>query len=126
MSNWYILNEDHTTKSASVEEYILWNKTYGKNRMKVKREKIKEKDCEVSTVFLGLDHAHGKNKKPLLFETMIFGGEKDGDMWRYETWEEAIKGHKDVVKKCGGKVKEEPDDPIDSRFDILDIREENE
>lgn len=34
---------------------------------------------------------------PLLFETLIFGGEHDGDMWRYSTWDEAKAGHGHVV-----------------------------
>jgi hypothetical protein len=48
---------------------------------------------EVSTVFLGIDHNWGGGE-PLLFETMIFGGELDQEQWRYSTWEEAEKGHK--------------------------------
>ncbi len=124
MINWYILNEDHIIEPVSIEEYIEWEKIYGKNRKIVKKEEIKEKDCEISTVFLGLDHAHGRQREPLLFETMIFGGEKDQEFWRYHTWEEAIKGHKNIVKMCGGKIEKEiVDEPIESRFDILDLRE---
>jgi len=59
----------------------------------------------VSTVFLGLDHnfgfAHeGKDRTPVLFETMIFGhGHKlDEEMWRYRTWEEAQAGHLAAVQ----------------------------
>ena len=52
----------------------------------------------VSTVFLGLDHSFG-DTTPILFETLVFGGLKDGYMLRYATWEEAENGHKDVVKE---------------------------
>ncbi|MCW3120981.1 MAG: hypothetical protein JWQ38_473 [Flavipsychrobacter sp.] len=31
----------------------------------------------ISTVFLGVDYSFGKQKKPILFETMIFGGSRD-------------------------------------------------
>jgi hypothetical protein len=55
-------------------------------------------EIEVSTVFLGLDHQFGEGP-PLLFETMIFGGERDNDQWRYSTWREAEKGHDKVVKE---------------------------
>jgi len=51
----------------------------------------------VSTIFLGLDHNFGGGK-PILFETMIFGGKHDQYQERYHTWEEAEKGHKKAVK----------------------------
>lgn len=47
----------------------------------------------VSTVFLGIDHSFGSSGPPLLFETMVFGGEHDGKQERYSTWEEAEEGH---------------------------------
>jgi hypothetical protein len=50
----------------------------------------------VSTVFLGLDHSFGRGP-PLLFETMIFGGPRDQDMRRYSTWEDAERGHRELV-----------------------------
>jgi hypothetical protein len=53
---------------------------------------------EISTVFLGLDHNFGQGP-PLLFESMVFGGEDDGEMVRYSTWEEAETGHKLLVEK---------------------------
>jgi len=55
-------------------------------------------DVKVSTVFLGLDHQFGDGP-PLLFETMVFGGEHDQDMDRYSTWDEALDGHKQICKK---------------------------
>lgn len=55
-------------------------------------------DVEVSTVFLGLDHSF-EGKKPLLFETMVFGGPNDGIENRYSTWRQAESGHVEIVKK---------------------------
>lgn len=55
----------------------------------------------VSTVFLGMDHSFGGGD-PVLFETMIFGGEHDQYQERYCTWDEAEKGHQiacDLVNK---------------------------
>ena len=51
---------------------------------------------EVSTVFLGIDHSFGG--KPLLFETMIFGGKRNGEIHKYSTWEEAEKSHEEICK----------------------------
>ena len=70
-----------------------------------KGDKIIGKDrfgsVSVSTVFLGMDHSFGGGD-PVLFETMIFGGEHDQYQERYCTWDEAEKGHQiacDLVNK---------------------------
>lgn len=58
-------------------------------------------EITVSTVFLSFDHAFG-DSKPVLFETMIFGGEHDQYQERYYTYDEAVEGHKlacDLVNK---------------------------
>lgn len=61
---------------------------------RVARDQIGE--AEVSTVFLALDHAW-TGDVPILFETMVFGGERDGDQARYSTWDEAEAGHRRIV-----------------------------
>ena len=47
----------------------------------------------LSTVFLGMDYNHTGEGKPILFETMVFGGDMDGRQERYCTWDEALAGH---------------------------------
>ena len=49
-------------------------------------------DTEISTVWLGMDHSFGDGP-PIIFETMIFGGEHDDFCERYVTEEEALDGH---------------------------------
>ena len=56
---------------------------------------------DVSTVFLGIDHAfHGG--PPVLWETMIFGPGRtmafDGYQQRYTSRAEALKGHDEAVR----------------------------
>jgi hypothetical protein len=54
--------------------------------------------CEVSTVWLGLDHSYSRSDPILIFETMVFGGDEyDGECWRYSTEEEARTGHEKMV-----------------------------
>jgi len=53
-------------------------------------------DVHVSTVWLGLDHQYGDGP-PLIFETMIFGGELDGEQWRDSTEEQAKDSHAHAV-----------------------------
>ncbi len=52
-----------------------------------------EGEVMVSTVWLGLDHQFGLDGPPLIFETMVFGGISDGELWRYHTNPEAVDGH---------------------------------
>jgi hypothetical protein len=50
----------------------------------------------VSTVWLGIDHGFGNAARPLIFETMVFGGGHDQEQWRYATEQEARAGHAEV------------------------------
>ena len=61
-------------------------------------EKSKFGEILVSTVFLGFKHGT-ENDKPILFETLVFGGEYDGYMIRYTNWEDSVKGHWEVCDK---------------------------
>lgn len=47
----------------------------------------------ISTVFLGIDHSWGDDEKPVLWETMIFGGKHDDYQERYTSVEAALAGH---------------------------------
>ena len=58
-------------------------------------------DVHVSTVFLGLNHQFGDGP-PLLFETMIFGGEHDQYQDRCSTWDEAEAMHTKACKLAFG------------------------
>lgn len=49
-------------------------------------------EAEVSTVWLGIDHAVG-SRWPVIFETLVFDGPMDGDGERYNTLAEAEAGH---------------------------------
>ncbi len=73
-----------------------WNAELGKekaNRVVFTRVA----DAEVSTAWLGLNHAAWDSSPPLIFETMVFGGAHGGWHWRYSTEDEARTGHERVV-----------------------------
>ena len=56
---------------------------------------------KISTVFLGIDYGFGLTKKPLLFESMVFDENLESveDFTRrYNTWDEAKKGHGRIVQ----------------------------
>lgn len=54
---------------------------------------------QVSTVWLGIDHRFDDAGDPLIFETLVFGGEHDDEMLRYSTEEDALQGHFYMCKK---------------------------
>lgn len=54
----------------------------------------------VSTVFLPMNHAFGDGP-PMVFETMIFGGEHDQWQERCSTWEEAEAMHTRACNLAG-------------------------
>jgi hypothetical protein len=86
---YYRLNADGTT--TPVAEWP----NQGIDERRVARDDVTH-GIEVSTVFLTLDHRHGDGP-PILFETMIFGGEYDNWCYRYRTIDQARAGHARVV-----------------------------
>jgi len=90
----YILDGHKAVLEPDLIKWAIW---FGTAKRHVAKTEITP-EIKVSTVFLGLDHQYGDGP-PLIFETMVFGGELDGQMERYSTWEEAETGHKQWVGK---------------------------
>lgn len=74
-------------------EWATWMEKADRHVAKTKINK----QVEVSTIFLALNHGFGE--KDLWFETMVFGGVMDGHQDRYETWDEAMAGHLEMVER---------------------------
>jgi len=55
----------------------------------------------VSTIFFGMDSSYFYRitERPYLFETVIFKGRKSEKVGRYTTMEEAVKGHRKIVRE---------------------------
>ena len=93
---YYLLDENKKPYKVSLEEGM---KVYEDLQMKIVEQDVSDNGkIFISTVFLGMDHSfdrHNKsiNHKPILFETMIFGGEHNDFQARYHTYDEAIEGH---------------------------------
>lgn len=75
----YIL-EGTTPKPVS---FLTWVQWFNPANRRVKHDTFGE--ILVSTVFFGINH--------ILFETMILGGDYDGERQRYSTYAEAEIGH---------------------------------
>jgi hypothetical protein len=93
MTERYVLRGHEAVATDDSREWArMWEKP---DSRRVAKDTIGE--AEVSTVFLGLDH-NWLGGRPLLFETMIFGGPYNERQWRYSTWEEAEAGHRLIVR----------------------------
>ena len=80
---------------------IEWGEWFATADRKVARETIG--DSDISTVFLGYDYNFGEGS-PLLFETMVFGGKLSDETNVYFTWDEAVFGHKAMVKRAEAEI----------------------
>lgn len=92
MTRWYILKRGRPVKAKSIKHYHYWS--LNSKYKAVKQEHIG--DIFISTVFLGLDHAW-QSDIPVLWETMIFGGEHDQYQDRYTSYEDALEGHQTAL-----------------------------
>lgn len=94
MMGYYVLDADHAIHQATFQEWAVFMALPFDASRRVAKTAVG--DAEVSTVFLGLDHSFA-GSTPILFETMVLGGEHDGEQWRYATWAEAEAGHARIV-----------------------------
>jgi hypothetical protein len=90
---WYTLDENNKPIKSTIIQYSEWIEK-NPERKAVKQEHIG--DAFISTVFLGLDHAWD-SEIPVLWETMIFGGEHDQYQDRYTSYEDALEGHQTAL-----------------------------
>lgn len=99
MNKWYILDNNHKPVISTGMESSEWMEN-NPNRKTVGYDELKDlhgDDVRVSTVFLGLDHCWNGGK-PILWETMIFGGVNDQNYQeRYSSYEDALEGHQNAI-----------------------------
>jgi hypothetical protein len=95
---YYLLDDNNVPYKVTLDEYAksdMW--TTNQERKTVGRDTLG--DILVSTVFLGMNHDFfSESPEPILFETMIFGGEHDGYCVRATSWEKAEEIHKQALE----------------------------
>lgn len=104
---YYTLTADGTPHPVDVLE---WAKAFEGTDRVVRRTRINR--ILISTVFLGLDHSWGEGA-PVLWETMVFGGRTDGDMYRYQSEAAAIHQHEIVTNQIRRRFRKKHLHPLD-------------
>ncbi len=117
---WYTLDDNNNVVKSTMLESCMIRQD---KKFIVKQEIIGE--VKLSTVFMGLDHSMNSHNppddhKPIVFETMIFGGEHNDYQERCSTWDEALKMHQDAVDLVnGGKMSDNVPDLIREVADMM-------
>lgn len=102
MGNYYLLDENNVPYEVTLEEFAESDIWVDRKRNTVARNEFG--DVLVSTVFLGIDHSFGMGESaPILFETMILGGEYDGYQIRCSDWNTAQKHHNQALELITSK-----------------------
>jgi hypothetical protein len=95
-SRKYILEEGKPRVEPDLIKWAEWFED-GDNR---RVDMTMVGDSKVSTVFLALDHNFSRKGPPILWETMVFGGELDNEQDRCSgTMEQAEAMHKNMVER---------------------------
>jgi len=99
----YIL--DDNGEPVPCDDVVVWGRWLeraSRDRSRIIAQDLDERDpaktVKVSTVFLGLDHQFGDGP-PVLWETMVFGGVLDGEIRRYTSRAEALRGHQAMCER---------------------------
>jgi hypothetical protein len=98
---WYILDESKNPVPA--KDILQANRLLADpDARRVALDEIYVEDygitVVISTVFLVFDHSYSPKQQPVLFESMTFNDGQSESLNRYCTWEEAEKGHKEMVQ----------------------------
>ena len=105
----YVLDKNKKPISCNMDQegFIKWAEWFSVRENRIIAQTSKT-DILISTVFLGIDHnlvcesdEHKEPPKPMLFETIIFGGMKNNKTWRYYTWNEALSMHDELCIREG-------------------------
>ena len=94
MTGQYILDENREPQLET--NLIAWGNWMNEGDRRIALDKSKK--CCISTVFLGLDHSFGGDI-PVLYETLVDFPSGEEEMYRYETEEQAIEKHTQLVKQ---------------------------
>jgi hypothetical protein len=94
---YYILNDDG--EPVATNDVMVWARFFERRDRILKQDFVEgaRGGVGVSTVFLGLDHNWSGVGPPVLWETLVFGTPLDGEMRRYTSKADALRGHAEML-----------------------------
>lgn len=93
MNNYVLDERGEPVPEPDLMAWARWFEQFDNRRV----DRTEIGDVHVSTVFLATDHNWLESGPPILWETMIFGGDYDGHEWRWTTRAAAQAGHDRIV-----------------------------
>jgi hypothetical protein len=97
VATYYTLDADG--QPVPCDDVIAWSLWFETADRHVAQDADEATGVRVSTVFLGLDHQWKHGAPPLLWETLIFGGARDGETYRYSSRAAALDGHRAICRE---------------------------
>ena len=92
MPDKYVLDLDG--QPLPCDDLLVWAQWFEQHDRTLAKDLVA--GVGISTVFLGLDH-NFCGGPPVLWESLVFGGPLDGEQRRYQSREEALAGHTELV-----------------------------
>lgn len=89
----YILDDG---KPLKVDDVLMWAQWFGTAERVVAADNVG--DARILTVFLGFNHNWGFGD-PILWETIIVGGQHGQHQTRYSSLEDAVAGHAEALAR---------------------------
>ncbi|KKN04351.1 hypothetical protein LCGC14_1098300 [marine sediment metagenome] len=100
----YILDERGEPKAEpDVIAWAQWYESFPLERIVALDKGVGDAD-RVSTVFLAIDYNLSEEGPRILYETLVFGGDLDGETERYSTRAEAVIGHIEMVERVNANA----------------------
>lgn len=99
MSAEYYVLDGHKPVPASMWEWAIFLADIDARRI----ARTMVGDALVSTVFFGSVYRLDPHDQLDVFETIIFGGNRDQEKRCYSTWDEAVAGHDEIVASLRGR-----------------------
>jgi len=116
---YFLTYEDVLIPCIGFDEYKKICDKYGYIRRQIQSTKINVNDTKIniSTIFLTFCHDNFSfsvpmqiKKRPLIYETMVFGGINDNYGERYYCINESKKRHEQIVDLCTKNIKIDEDE----------------
>jgi hypothetical protein len=93
---YYILIGKRVFKT-DINGFMRWSRKRGGSASQTLALTRVSPTVDISTIFICIDHRHFGEGRPIVFETLVFGGQLDGEMERYTTYGKALDGHERMV-----------------------------